>query len=129
MKENVVIHALSYISLRWMVREIVGAGVKIIFDKKALKALHIPVSMITSQSTTMSPQIQDPGASHILVNRAEGNDQNSSNYDPLDVEDVKDVRTKITDQLVNVPAWHFLEFIPTRFLSIDDNGKPNVIRR
>lgn len=129
MKENVVIHALSYISLRWMVREIVGAGVKIIFDKKALKALHIPVSMITSQSTTMSPQIQDPGASHILVNRAEGNDQSSSNYDPLDVEDVKDVRTKITDQLVNVPAWHFLEFIPTRFLSIDDNGKPNVIRR
>lgn len=129
MKENVVIHALSYISLRWMVREIVGAGVKIIFDKKALKALHIPVSMITSQSTTMSPQIQDPGASHILVNRAEGNDQSSSNYDPLDVEDVKDVMTKITDQLVNVPAWHFLEFIPTRFLSIDDNGKPNVIRR
>lgn len=129
MKENVVIHALSYISLRWMVREIVGAGVKIIFDKKALKALHIPVSMITSQSTTMSPQIQDPGASHILVNRAEGNDQSSSNYDPLDVEDVKDVRTKITDQLVDVPAWHFLEFIPTRFLSIDDNGKPNVIRR
>lgn len=129
MKENVVIHALSYISLRWMVREIVGAGVKILFDKKALKALHIPVSMITSQSTTMSPQIQDPGASHILVNRAEGNDQSSSNYDPLDVEDVKDVRTKITDQLVDVPAWHFLEFIPTRFLSIDDNGKPNVIRR
>lgn len=129
MKENVVIHALSYISLRWMVREIVGAGVKILFDKKALKALHIPVSMITSQSTTMSPQIQDPGASHILVNRAEGNDQSSSNYDPLDVEDVKDVMTKITDQLVNVPAWHFLEFIPTRFLSIDDNGKPNVIRR
>ena len=85
--------------------------------------------MITSQSTTMSPQIQDPGASHILVNRAEGNDQSSSNYDPLDVEDVKDVRTKITDQLVDVPAWHFLEFIPTRFLSIDDNGKPNVIRR
>ena len=129
MKENVVIHALSYISLRWMVREIVGAGVKIIFDKKALKALHIPVSMITSQSTTMSPQIQDPGASHILVNGAEGNDQGSSNYDPLDVEDVKDVRTKITDQLVNVPAWHFLEYIPTRFLSIDDDGKPNVIRR
>ena len=129
MKENVVIHALSHISLRWMVREIVGAGVKILFDKKALKALHIPVSMITSQSTTMSPQIQDPGASHILVNRAEGNDQSSSNYDPLDVEDVKDVRTKITDQLVDVPAWHFLEFIPTRFLSIDDNGKPNVIRR
>lgn len=129
MKENVVTHALSHISLRWMVREIVGAGVKILFDEKALGALHIPASMITSQSTAMSPQIRDLGESRILVNGAEGNDKGSSNYDPLDVEDVKDVKTKITDQLVKVPAWHLLEFIPTWFLSIDDNGKPNVIRR
>jgi hypothetical protein len=127
-KENVVIHALSHVSLRWMVREIVGAGVKVLFDEKALGDLHIPMSKNTS---TMSPQIQDP-ASHILANRAEGDgfkDQRLSNYDPRDVEDVKDVKTKITDQLVNVPAWRFLEYIPTWFPSIDDKGKPNVIRR
>jgi hypothetical protein len=126
--ENVVIHALSHVSLRWMIREIVGAGVKVLFDETALEDLHIPVSMITS---TTSPQIQDP-ASPILANRAEGNgykNRSSSDYDPLDAEDVKDVKTKITDQLANVPAWWFLEYIPTWFPSIDDNGKPNVIRR
>jgi hypothetical protein len=115
-KENVVIHALSHVSLRWMVREIVGAHVRVLFDEKALQDLHIPVSMITS---TMSPQLQAPASKN----------QRSSNYDPLDVEDVKDVKTKITDQLVNVPAWQFLEYIPTWFPSIDDKGKPNAIRR
>ncbi|KAI9455900.1 hypothetical protein BJY52DRAFT_1188119 [Lactarius psammicola] len=120
-------NALSDISLRWMVREIVSVGVKVIFDEKALEDLHIPVSMIVSQPITKGPQPWYPG---VLVNRKKGNgngNQNSPNYDPLDVESVEDVKAKITDQLVKIP-WQFLEYIPTKFPSIDKNGKPIDIR-
>ncbi|KAI9444644.1 hypothetical protein H4582DRAFT_2179150, partial [Lactarius indigo] len=84
-------NALSDIPLRWMVREIVSAGVKVIFDEKALEDHRIPVS---------------------------------SNHDPLDAEDVEDVKTKINDQLVKTPSWKLLEYIPTTFPALDKDGKP-----
>ncbi|KAH9178543.1 hypothetical protein EDB89DRAFT_954272 [Lactarius sanguifluus] len=99
-------NALSDIPLRWMVREIVRAGVKVIFDENALEDLRIPVSMIVSQPTTDDPQPQHP-------EKGDGyGDQSLPNDDPLDAEDVEDVKTKINDQLVKVPAWKLLEYIP-----------------
>ncbi|KAH9065590.1 hypothetical protein EDB87DRAFT_857448 [Lactarius vividus] len=110
--------ALSDVPLRWMVREIVSAGVKVIFDENALEDLRIPVSMIVSQPTTDDPQPQHP---------EKGNgygDQSSPNDDMLDAEDIEDVKMKIHDQLVKVPAWKLLEYIPITFPSTDKNGKP-----
>ncbi|KAI9444640.1 hypothetical protein H4582DRAFT_832941 [Lactarius indigo] len=110
--------ALSDVPLRWMIREIVNAGVKVLFDKDALEDLHIPMSIVGSQPTTNGPQPQDP---------EKGNgygDQSPPDYDPLDAKDVEDVKMKIHDPLVQVPAWKLLEYIPITFPSIDKNGQP-----
>ncbi|KAH9178544.1 hypothetical protein EDB89DRAFT_2063507 [Lactarius sanguifluus] len=107
--------ALSDIPLRWMVREIVKAGVKVIFDGKALKVLDIPVSMIMSQPTTDDPQPQHPETNGALINRKKGNgyrNQISPEHYSLDVEDVK---ATISDQLVKVPAWRLLEKLTFHF--------------
>ncbi|KAH8992435.1 hypothetical protein EDB92DRAFT_2087030 [Lactarius akahatsu] len=120
-------NAFSDIPLRWMVREIVSAGVKVIFDEKALEDHRIPVSMIVSQPTKKGSWPQHPEINGAFVNRQKGNgygDQGSPNDDPLDVEDVKNVKSKIKDQLANVPAWKLLEYIPTTFSAMDENGKP-----
>jgi len=130
-KGNEEENTLSGVSLRWMVREIVGAGVKVIFDEKALEDLRIPVSMVVSQSITKSPQLRQPETNGILINRKNGNgygNQSSPNHDPQDVEDVKGVKEKITDQLVNVPAWRLLEYFPIKFPSMNKSGEPIDIR-
>ncbi|KAI9444642.1 hypothetical protein H4582DRAFT_2094510 [Lactarius indigo] len=121
--------ALSDIPLRWMIREIVNAGVEVIFDEKALDFLHIPVSMITkSQPTNNSPEPQRPETNSTLINRKKGNghgDQSSPNDKP-DTKDVKDVKEKINDQLAGCflwNPWNLLEYFPITFTSIDENGK------
>ncbi|KAH9044304.1 hypothetical protein EDB85DRAFT_1884840 [Lactarius pseudohatsudake] len=106
---------LSDISLRWMVREIVKAGVKVIFDGKALKVLDIPVSMIMLQPTTDDPQPQHPETNGTLINRKKRDgywNQTSPEHYSLDVEDVK---ATISDQLEKVRAWRLLEKLTFHF--------------
>ncbi|KAH9081493.1 hypothetical protein EDB83DRAFT_550270 [Lactarius deliciosus] len=118
--------ALSDISLRWMVRELVRADVKVIFDEKALDD-RIPLPMITSQPTTNGPQSQYPETNSVLINRKQGNGnhwQSSPDHDWLDrdAEDVKEVKRNINDQLGKI-SWKLLEYIPTWFSVLDENGK------
>ncbi|KAH9033054.1 hypothetical protein EDB84DRAFT_111459 [Lactarius hengduanensis] len=128
----------SDISLRWMVQEIVRAGINVIFDEKALKERDILPTKITSQPTTNGPQPQDPETNSVLINRKKGNghgNQSSPNDDCQD-RDAKDVEkvglktkiyTWIHDQLRKT-LWNFLEYSPTTFSTLDENDK-RIVKR
>ncbi|KAH9081492.1 hypothetical protein EDB83DRAFT_550325 [Lactarius deliciosus] len=103
---------LSDISLRWMVREMVKAGIKVIFDGKALKVLGIPVSMIMSQPATDDPQPQHPETNGAQQKINGYWNQTSQEHYSLDVEDVK---ATITDQLAKVRGWRILEKLTFHF--------------
>ncbi|KAH9044306.1 hypothetical protein EDB85DRAFT_2137835 [Lactarius pseudohatsudake] len=121
----------SDISLRWMVQEIVRAGVMVIFDEKALDERGIPLPMVTSQPTTNGPQPQHPQTNNVLINRKKENgNQSSSNRNWLD-RDTKGIKkvvlkTKIYawihDQLLKT-LWNFLEYSPTTFSTLDADDK------
>ncbi|KAH9033056.1 hypothetical protein EDB84DRAFT_1561796 [Lactarius hengduanensis] len=120
------IQALSDISLRWMVRELVKAGVKVIFDEQALSDRGIPLPMITSQPITNGPQPQYPVTNSVLINpKKENGNQSSPNRDwpDRDADDVKDVKRKINDQLGKF-SWKLLECIPTWYSALDKKGQP-----
>ncbi|KAH8987402.1 hypothetical protein EDB86DRAFT_3082313 [Lactarius hatsudake] len=118
--------ALSDISLRWMVRELARAGVKVIFDEKALDERGIPLPMITSQPTTNGPQPQYPETNSVFINRKKGTGNQSSlkrDWLERDAEDVREVKKKINDQLGKI-SWNLLECIPTWFSALDKTGRP-----
>lgn len=52
-------HALSNISLRWMVREILKTRCHILFDEAALKQWSIPVAMIKQVAPEQTPETSD----------------------------------------------------------------------
>jgi hypothetical protein len=120
-------HALSNISLRWMVREILKTKCHILFDETALKEWSIPVEKIKqapdsghlreiSDSTTLhTPQVtltplKPPDMPDLGKESAGTATPESLDADALDA--VQD----IGDQLKKNAFWWIIEIIPTNYM-------------
>lgn len=88
------IHALSNISLRWMVREVMKAQCGIQFDEQALARASIP-NFLMKHTTPHDEQLK------------------------LDAADASD---PIHDELKINPVWWILEILPTHYSWQDDQG-------
>lgn len=90
------IHALSNISLRWMVREVMKSQCGIQFDDEALSRASIPHF-------------------NFLVKPTNPDD----NQRKLDIGDALE---PIHDQLQANPVWWLMEIVPTHYAWQDDKG-------
>ncbi|KAI9443509.1 hypothetical protein H4582DRAFT_2197723 [Lactarius indigo] len=120
-------HALSNISLRWMVREILKTRSHILFDKAALKQWGIPSAMIkqAAQARALDCDQQTPDISAISlgtgapgtdVSIPEGGDLSRAATPLPSAEeslDTLDAAEKISDQLKKSVLWWVLEILPT----------------
>ncbi|KAI0248361.1 hypothetical protein BJV78DRAFT_1131702 [Lactifluus subvellereus] len=95
-------HALSNISLRWMIRELVDAGYKDLFSSEVLAEKNL---------------LQPPAPLSQLMPQNSGR-----NNDIIDSQDSDDLK-KIRDPLRRCPVWWTIEVFPTRFSFIDSNNR------
>ncbi|KAH9028348.1 hypothetical protein EDB85DRAFT_1970652 [Lactarius pseudohatsudake] len=135
-------HALSNISLRWMVREILKTRCHILFDKAALEQWGIPIAMIkqaerartpdSGQQTPAMPATPDIYA--VPLGPGAGTDVSIPGGDDLtpppsaeESLDALDAAEKISDQLKKSVFWWVLEIFPT--YSVWQNEKDEWVGR
>ena len=137
-------HALSNISLRWMVREILKTTCHILFDEAALKQWGIPVELIKQvapertpettlymepfygpvQETPTTPETPDNYAvaprtgTGMGVSIPNGDDLKRAATPPPSIEESLDAAGAIQgvgDQLKRDMFWWILEIMPTHY--------------
>ena len=115
-------HALSNISLRWMVQEILKTKSHILFDETELAQWGIPVAVLrqvpnhtrdTSDATLYTPAQETPETPETPdgVPRKAGTEARTP--EPLDAIDAVQC---INDQLRRNKFWWFLEIAPTKYV-------------
>ena len=97
-------HALSNISLRWMIEQIMDSDCPIVFDFYAFDKWHIPRT-IGQNNYSLAFQPNRQGASASEDEPAPAGDNAT--------EDKQDAVQKITDELRRTPLWWILENLPT----------------
>ncbi|KAI9444639.1 hypothetical protein H4582DRAFT_2094508 [Lactarius indigo] len=96
-------HSLANIPLRWMLQEIIRADCGIMFDLDAFARWDIPITI----GRDLYPSIS------LATNQAGGSGADAGG--PENQADLLDVVQPTHDQLKAVPAWWFLEIIPTSY--------------
>lgn len=115
-------HALSNISLRWMVNEIVKAQCHILFDEAALDLWNIPIPAIVQVALPVTREASD---STLLAREASGSTSTGASahkgdaaeapslFLPIEESlDAIDAVQKMGNALKN-PFWWALELVPT----------------
>jgi len=122
--DNSVVHSLSDIPLRWMIRQVVLSQVGILFDPEALVRADIDIAAI-SQFVQAAPVASSPSSlgGHVQTKL----DAFTAKKHPRD-----SVESSITDQgqdslqpihdAVKNPIWWILEVVPMRYSWQDTDG-------
>ena len=105
-------HALSNISLRWMIQELVDADFSDLFSSEVLAAKGIPQPL----AQPIQPMHQDPEGKNDLNQTAD--EQRGDDFDK-----------KISDPLRRFPLWWIVEVFPTKFSFIDSNDQWKTKRK
>ncbi|KAI0308353.1 hypothetical protein B0F90DRAFT_162350 [Multifurca ochricompacta] len=122
-------HALSNISLRWMIKELLDADCGVLFNLSAFGRWNLDVNLVQPQlSTASQSQLTSQGLDQNrgLTNRAKGREnQSQASLSTYELEDLKDLQQKPIDQLEKKPIsmWWFLEIIPTTFTFTNPLGE------
>jgi hypothetical protein len=113
-------HALSNISLRWMVREILKTGSHILFDETALNEWSTSMEMIKQapdsghwrESTLHTPQVTPtPLKTPDMPGLGKGSEGTATPD-----ADALDAVQGIGDQLKKNAFWWIIEIIPTNYM-------------
>jgi hypothetical protein len=116
--------ALSNITLRWMVREVIQAQCGIVFDSTALGRAHIPLTVSNIFKPTKGKGGKKQATLHDFGLRREwgvGSDSGSNasiervEQGPEIERDAREVEQPIYDALKKAKLWWLLELIPTKY--------------
>ncbi|KAH9065589.1 hypothetical protein EDB87DRAFT_1739788 [Lactarius vividus] len=96
-------HSLANIPLRWMMQEIIRADCGILFDLDAFARWDIPITI----GRDLYPSISNQAGGSDTGTGGPASENNQA--------DALDIVQPTHDQLKAVPAWWFLEIIPTSY--------------